>query len=88
MAEALFQKLEEKMMMVLAEIEELRKENQHLRHENSLLTVAKENHETDRLNQEKKLEAMISLLDAVCDADKMSASLTNANVTNIISSVA
>lgn len=82
MAEALFQKLEEKMMIVLTEIEDLRKENQLLRHENSLLKVEKQNREVEKLNQEKKLETMISLLDAVCEVEH-SISAANTNVTNI-----
>ena len=83
MTEALFQKLEEKMMIVLSEIEDLRKETQQLRHENSILKAEKQNREVEKLNQEKKLETMISLLDSVCEAEKLVAGHASANITNI-----
>lgn len=58
MTENLLQKLEEKMVMLISEVEDLRKEIQHLNHENSMLRVERENHA-------KKLQDLISLLDTV-----------------------
>lgn len=58
MTENLLQKLEEKMMMLLSEVEGLRKENQRLGQENVVLRVEKESHA-------KKLQDLIALLDAV-----------------------
>lgn len=56
--ENLLHKLEEKMMTLLTEIEDARREIQHLSHENSLLRMDRENHS-------KKLTDLISLLDTV-----------------------
>jgi regulator of replication initiation timing len=58
MTESLLQKLEEKMMMLISEVEELRKEIQHLNHENASLRAERENHS-------RKLQELISLLDTV-----------------------
>jgi regulator of replication initiation timing len=58
MTENLLQKLEEKMLLLISEVEDLRKEIQHLNHENSVLRIERENHA-------KKLEDLISLLDTV-----------------------
>ena len=58
MTENLLQKLEEKTMSVLGEVEELRKEVQHLQHENAALRNEKE-------NNTRKLHDLISLLDTV-----------------------
>lgn len=82
MAEALIQKLEEKMMIVLTEIEDLRKENQQLHQENSSLKAAKQQQEVEKQLQEKKLETMISLLDAVCEVGHSIPNVANTNVTN------
>ena len=62
MAENLLQKLEEKMMVLLAELEDLRKESQLLRQENSSLKAQQE-------IIEKKLEGIVSLLDTVSITD-------------------
>lgn len=67
MTETLLQKLEEKMMMVLTEVEDLREEIQRLRHENSSLKIEKENHT-------RKLQDLISLLDTVSAVDTALAS--------------
>jgi len=58
MTENLLQKLEEKMMMLLTEVEELRKEVQRVTQENSSLKGEKEIHS-------RKLQDLISLLDTV-----------------------
>lgn len=58
MTENLLHKLEEKMVMLISEVEELRIEIQHLNHENSSLKAERENHA-------KKLQDLISLLDSV-----------------------
>lgn len=58
MTENLLQKLEEKMMMLLTEVEGLRTEVQHLNHENSSLRLERE-------SNTKKLQDLISLLDSV-----------------------
>jgi regulator of replication initiation timing len=58
MTESLLQKLEEKMVMLISEVEELRKEIQHLNHENSALRNERENHA-------RKLQDLIALLDTV-----------------------
>lgn len=67
MTENLLQKLEEKMMMLLSEIEDARKEIHRLNHENTLLKIEKENHTT-------KLQDLISLLDTVNATDTLMAS--------------
>jgi regulator of replication initiation timing len=58
MTENLLQKLEEKMMLLLSEVEDLRKETQRLSSENSSLR-------TDKDSYSKKLQDLISLLDTV-----------------------
>lgn len=65
MTENLLQRLEEKMMVVLSEVEELRKENQYLNHENLELKREKEKFLTEKVNNERKLQDLISLFDAV-----------------------
>lgn len=62
MTEMLFQKLEEKMMIALSEIEILRKEVQELHQENASLKFEKE-------NNTHKLQGLISLLDTMNLAD-------------------
>ena len=62
MTENLLQKLEEKMLMLLSEVEELRKNLQHLSHENSTLKYERE-------NNARKLHDLIGLLDAVNNID-------------------
>lgn len=58
MTENLLQKLEEKMVMLISEVEDLRKEIQHLNHENSSLRVERESHT-------RKIQELISLIDSV-----------------------
>lgn len=62
MTENLFQKLEEKMMTLLTEMDDLRKEIQHLAHENTALKAEKDNHA-------KKLQDLILLLDSVSSTE-------------------
>lgn len=58
MTDNLLQKLEEKMMTLLAELENLRKETSALRQENLAL-------KTEYNNHLKKLQGLISLLDSL-----------------------
>ena len=58
MSDNLFQKLEEKMMVLLSEVEDLRKEVQFLKQENAAMKYEKE-------NQMRKLQDLVSLLDTV-----------------------
>jgi regulator of replication initiation timing len=58
MTETLFQKLEEKMMIVLSEVELLRKEIQRLTQENTALKFEKD-------NNTQKLQGLVSLLDTM-----------------------
>jgi len=69
MTEALLQKLEEKMMLLLSEVEDLRKDVQHFKAENTALKFERENHA-------RKLHDMLSLLDAVNVVDT---AMANAN---------
>lgn len=64
MTENLLQKLEDKMMMLLTEVEESRKELQRLAQENALLKMERENHT-------KKLDDLLSLLDTVSASDTL-----------------
>ncbi len=58
MTDTLLQKLEEKMMMLLTEVESLRNEIHRLRHDNAALK-AEQGHHT------KKLQGLLSLLDSL-----------------------
>lgn len=58
MTENLLQKLEEKMVTLISEVEDLRREIQHLNHENSLLRIERE-------SNFKKLQDLIALLDTL-----------------------
>lgn len=62
MTENLLQKLEEKMMLLLSEVESLRRENGSLKDANASLISERENHS-------KKLQDLISLFDAVNVSD-------------------
>lgn len=64
MTESLLQKLEEKMVLLISEVEDLRKEIQHLNHENSSLRMERENHA-------RKLQELIGLLDTVVSGSDM-----------------
>ena len=71
MTENLIQKLEEKMIVVLSELEHLRKELQRLNHENLSLKIEKE-------TSGRKLQDLVSLLDSVHPVDSQ---ITGVNVT-------
>jgi regulator of replication initiation timing len=58
MTDDLLKKLEEKMMLLLAELENLRKESRALRQENQVLKNEYGNHV-------KKLQSVVSLLDSL-----------------------
>ncbi|RDI44814.1 hypothetical protein [Aquicella lusitana] len=75
MTENLLQKLEEKMMTLLSEVEDLRNEVQRLNQENSSLKMEKENHT-------KKVQDLISLLDAI-NVVENTASHLNHNMTTV-----
>lgn len=64
MTENLLQKLEEKMMVILSEIEDLRRDNLRLNNENASLKVERE-------KNAKKLHDLISLLDTVDTVDSV-----------------
>lgn len=63
MTENLLQKLEEKMMVLVTELEDLRKEVDRLRAENVSLR-------SDRENSANKLQYLVSLIDAVSHVEK------------------
>lgn len=58
MTESLLQKLEEKMMVLLTEVESLRKDVHRLNHETASLKFERE-------NNARKLQDLLSLLDSV-----------------------
>ncbi len=58
MTDNLLQKLEDKMILLLSEFEEMRKENNRLRHENAALS-------RNYTDYAKKLQGLVSLLDNV-----------------------
>lgn len=65
MTENLLQKLEEKMMVLLTEVESLRQEVKQLHGENTSLKNEKEQHAMAVSQHEKKLRDLLSLLDAI-----------------------
>jgi regulator of replication initiation timing len=71
MTESLLQKLEEKMMLLLTEIEDARKQIQSLIQENSTL-------KTERKSIEEKLSDLNALLDTINTADIMNNVVTPA----------
>ena len=58
MTDNFLQRLEEKVMVLLTELESLRKEHHLLRNENANL-------KTERANHAKKLQSLVSLLDSL-----------------------
>lgn len=58
MTESLFQKIEEKVMILLGELESLRKELSHARQENHAL-------KSEMLNSTQKLQGLVSLLETL-----------------------
>lgn len=71
MTDQLFQKLEEKMMIILSEIEALRHEKERLSQENASLKSDQENHI-------KKLNDLILLLDSITSSEQPA--VTNLNM--------
>lgn len=69
MTENLLQKLEEKMMVLLSEVEDLRKEVRRLNDENSSLKVERENQRAVTHNHTEKLRGLIELLDTVTEVE-------------------
>jgi regulator of replication initiation timing len=65
MTENLLHKLEEKMMLLLTEVEDLREEVERLSQENTSLKIERE-------GNSKKLQDLILLLDAVSITDNLS----------------
>jgi regulator of replication initiation timing len=70
MTENLLQKLEERMMGLLTEVEELRKQVKHTNNENAALKLDLQKRDVEANNHEKKLQDLISLLDAVSEVEK------------------
>ena len=70
MTENLLQKLEEKMMTLLSEVEDLRTEVERLGNENSSLRIERENHA-------RKLQDLISLLDSISTFENTTVSTPN-----------
>ncbi|OGT38169.1 MAG: hypothetical protein A3F12_06770 [Gammaproteobacteria bacterium RIFCSPHIGHO2_12_FULL_38_14] len=78
MTENLIHKLEEKMMAILSEVEHLRKEVQRLNHENVSLKIEKE-------TSSRKLQDLVSLLDAVnSTVEEQVVSMTTATINPIL----
>lgn len=65
MTEQMLQKLEEKMMMLLGEVEDLRKAIDRLTQENTSLKQENSGMKFDRENHARKLEDLLSMLDTV-----------------------
>ncbi|MBA3660298.1 MAG: hypothetical protein H0W64_01070 [Gammaproteobacteria bacterium] len=65
MTENLLQKLEEKMMLILSEVEELRRDVLCLTQENTELKLDREKYLTEKMYNERKLQDLLSLFDAV-----------------------
>lgn len=77
MTENLFQKLEEKMMLLLTEVEDLRNKIARLTTENTTLRAEKETYES-RL--EAKLKDLISLFETITPQES---TVVNANFTSM-----
>ncbi|OGT42458.1 MAG: hypothetical protein A3F42_00550 [Gammaproteobacteria bacterium RIFCSPHIGHO2_12_FULL_37_34] len=73
MTENLFRELEEKMMTVLAKLENVQKENHRLQHENGML-------KNERESNVKRIHEFISLLDSIHVSE---ATLLNVNVATV-----
>jgi regulator of replication initiation timing len=65
MTENLLQKLEEKMMVLLSEIEDSRQEIKKLKEENGMLRIEVEQRAIQKSSHEKKLQDILSLLESV-----------------------
>jgi regulator of replication initiation timing len=69
MTDVVLQKLEEKIIILLAELEDLRFEVQQLKKENA-------NFALEKMNYTQKLQGLISLLDSIDGSDKVPVQLT------------
>lgn len=67
MTDNFLQKLEEKVMILLTELEAVRKELQQLRHENANLKA-------DKASHAKKLQGLVALLDSLESDDEIMSS--------------
>lgn len=77
MTENLLQKLEEKMMLLLSEIEDSRQEIKKLKEENGMLRIEVEQRAIQKSTHEKKLQDILSLLESVAaDTHTAAAKLT------------
>lgn len=75
MPDMLLNKLEEKMMALLSEVEDLRKETKQLSQDNAALKASLDAHASEKVNHTKKLEDLISLLDAVNVGEEASSAM-------------
>jgi len=87
MTENLLQRLEEKMMSLLSEIEESRKQIQRLQHENTNLRIEADTQRSERERQSRKLQDLLSILDTVSDSDADSSSAGSITSNAILSHV-
>lgn len=88
MTEQLLQKLEEKMMLLLGEIEDLRKTVDKVNQENVVLKQENAGMKFDRENHSRKLEDLLSLLDTINTADMPLAAASGLSVVQPAQSVA
>lgn len=86
MTENLLQKLEEKMVMVLSEVQDSRKEIQRLNYEhqrianeNSILKIEVEKYVQERQRHATKLEELLSLFNVV---NNIESTISNTNTSN------
>jgi regulator of replication initiation timing len=70
MTENLLQKLEENMIIMLTEVEQLRKDVFRLNQENAALKIERQLQDTAKQNHEKKLQDLVALLDSVKVVEK------------------
>lgn len=73
MTDNFLQKLEEKVMILLTELESLRKEITQLRHDNSNLKA-------EKINYIKKLQGLVALLDSLEPSQEIIADDLNAHI--------
>ena len=77
MTENLLQKLEERMMTLLAEVENSRKEIRRLTNENTALKNEIERHIFDNQKHSKKVEEILMLIDTVSTSEAVYANVSN-----------
>lgn len=88
MTEQLLQKLEERMMLLLSEIEDLRKTVDKFHQENLVLKQENAGMKFDRENHSRKLEDLLSLLDTLNQSDMPHAAVSGLSVVQPSASVA